>query len=254
VANKFTFTCHVRTPQKVVEPASPGSRARGCPRSPHIPVIEPPSELQFRRGASDEPVEGLAERFETRRVVLQFGGANLGDVLDVACARFSRWAGGPTAAQLSKALRERWAASSPLGRCGRRGAATCRLAGAPVEATLVTLTAPLQGPTPDGVRASTVVVLLSPERDRGQPARIGHVARLAARRRARRSAQAGGRDRARRRARADPLKVLRSARRPRRALRRRAPGRAAGAPRRAARRAPTRSKRPCRAGTSNTVG
>jgi hypothetical protein len=37
-----------------------------------------------------------------------------------------------------------------------------------------------EGPTPDGVRASTVVVLLSPERDRGQPARIGHVARLAA--------------------------------------------------------------------------
>jgi hypothetical protein len=77
-----------------------------------------PQATQFRRGASDEPVEGLAERFETRRVVLQFGGANLGDVLDVACARFSRWAGGPTAAQLSKALRERWAASSPLGRCG----------------------------------------------------------------------------------------------------------------------------------------
>lgn len=38
-----------------------------------------------------------------------------------------------------------------------------------------------QGPTPDGVRASTAVVLLSPERDRGQPARIAHVARLAAR-------------------------------------------------------------------------
>jgi hypothetical protein len=37
------------------------------------------------------------------------------------------------------------------------------LAGAPVEAALVTLAAPLQGPTPDGVRASTVVVLLSPE-------------------------------------------------------------------------------------------
>ena len=43
----------------------------------------------------------------------------------------------------------------------------------------MTLTAPLQGPTPDGVRASTVVVLLSPKRD--QPARIAHVARLAAR-------------------------------------------------------------------------
>ena len=114
MANKFTFTCHVWTPQKVVEPASPGSRARGCPRSPHIPVIEPPSELQFSRGASDEPVEGLAERLETRRVVLQLGGANLGDALDVAFARFSRWAGGPTAAQLSKALRERWAASSPV--------------------------------------------------------------------------------------------------------------------------------------------
>jgi hypothetical protein len=69
--------------------------------------------------------------------VLQLGGANLGDVLDVACARFSRWAGGPTAAQLSKTLRERWT-------------------------------------------ASTAVVLLSPERDRGQPARIAHVARLAA--------------------------------------------------------------------------
>lgn len=38
-----------------------------------------------------------------------------------------------------------------------------------------------QGPTPDGVRASMVVGLLSPERDRGQPARIAHVARLAAR-------------------------------------------------------------------------
>ncbi|HEY6727909.1 MAG TPA: hypothetical protein VI197_28065 [Polyangiaceae bacterium] len=46
--------------------------------------------------------------------MLQLGGANLGDVLDVACARFSRWAGGPTAAQLSKTLRERWAASSPV--------------------------------------------------------------------------------------------------------------------------------------------
>jgi len=51
-----------------------------------------PAELQryvatqFRRGASDEPVEGLAECLETRRVVLQLGGANLGDVLDVACA------------------------------------------------------------------------------------------------------------------------------------------------------------------------
>jgi len=53
----------------------------------------------------DEPVEGLAERLETRRVVLQLGGANLGDV---ACAGFSRWAGGPTAEQLWKALRERW--------------------------------------------------------------------------------------------------------------------------------------------------
>jgi hypothetical protein len=69
---------------------------------------------QFRRGGSDEPVDGLAERLETRRVVLQLGRANLRDVLDVACARFSRWAGGPTAAQLSKALRERWAASSPV--------------------------------------------------------------------------------------------------------------------------------------------
>ena len=45
----------------------------------------------------------------------------------------------------------------------------------------MTLTAPLQGPTPDGVRASTVVELLSPERDRGQPVRIARVARLAAR-------------------------------------------------------------------------
>jgi hypothetical protein len=116
---------------------------------------------------------------ETRRVVLQLGGANLGDVLDVACARFSRWAGGPTAAQLSKALRERWAASSPVVGAGV-AVPPLPLAGAPVEATLVTLTAPLQGPTPDGVRASTVVVLLSPERDRGQPARIAHVARLAA--------------------------------------------------------------------------
>jgi hypothetical protein len=49
------------------------------------------------------------------------------------------------------------------------GAATCRLAGAPVEATLVTLTAPLQGPTPDGVRASTVVVLLSPSATAASP-------------------------------------------------------------------------------------
>jgi hypothetical protein len=45
-------------------------------------------------------------------VVLQLGGANLGDV---ACARFSRSAGGPT----------------------------CRWPGAPVEAALVTLAAPL---------------------------------------------------------------------------------------------------------------
>jgi len=67
---------------------------------------------QFRRSASDEPVEGLAERLETRRVMLQLGGANLGDV---ACVRFSRSAGGPT----------------------------CRWLGALVEAALVTLAAPL---------------------------------------------------------------------------------------------------------------
>jgi hypothetical protein len=71
-----------------------------------------PQATQFRRSASDEPVEGLAERLDTRRVVLQLGGANLGDV---ACARFSRSAGGPT----------------------------CRWPGAPVEAALVTLAAPL---------------------------------------------------------------------------------------------------------------
>jgi hypothetical protein len=181
-------------------------------------------------GASDEPVEGLAERLETHWVVLQLGGANLGDVLDgEACARVSRWASGPTAAQLSKALRERWAASSPLVGAGV-AVPHLPLAGAPVEAALVTLAAPLQGRLPTGVWASTVVVLLSPERDRGQPACIAQVARLVARprhraRRVRRPVVAIERV-----AELEQIrKVLRSARRPRRALRRRAPQRAAGA-------------------------
>ena len=132
-----------------------------------------------RSGASDEPVEGLVERLETRRVVLQLGGANLGDVLDVACARFLRCAGGPTAAQLSKALRERWAESSPVVGAGV-AVPHLPLAGAPVEAALVTLAAPLQGrpPTGCGRRRSWCCC--------------------------RRSTQAGGRDRARRRAQADP--------------------------------------------------
>jgi hypothetical protein len=68
-----------------------------------------------------------------------------------------------------KALRERWAAYSPVVGAGV-AVPHLSLAGTPVEAALVTLAAPLQGPTPDRVRASTVVVLLSPERDRGQPA------------------------------------------------------------------------------------
>jgi PTS system nitrogen regulatory IIA component len=135
---------------------------------------------QFKHSEGEEPVEALTDRLETRRVVLQLGGATLTDVLDVAAARFSRWEGGPSAAQLSRAFRERCEeVSVAVG----AGVAVPHLsaAGAPVQAALVTLATPLHAETPDGVKPSTVVVLLSPERDRRQLARIAHVARLAAR-------------------------------------------------------------------------
>jgi hypothetical protein len=160
---------------------------------------------QFRRGASDEPVEGLAERLETHWVVLQLGGANLGDGLDgEACARFSRWASGPTAAQLSKALRERWAASSPLVGAGV-AVPHLPLAGVPVEAALVTLAAPLQGRPLTGCGRRRSWCCCRPSATAASPpaSRTWRGSWRAASTPRSPGAQAGGRDRARCRARAD---------------------------------------------------
>jgi PTS system nitrogen regulatory IIA component len=135
---------------------------------------------QFPRRGTDDQVEPLARRLEPKRVVLQLGGAELRDVLDVACARFTRPAGGPKAAALSKKLLERCEALSPA---VGAGVSVPHLAvpGVMPQAALVTLAEPLAGETPDGAKLTTFVVLLSPERGREQLARIAHVARLAAR-------------------------------------------------------------------------
>jgi nitrogen PTS system EIIA component len=136
--------------------------------------------VQFERADPEDPVEALADRLETRRVVLQLGGATLTDVLDVAAARFSPWQGAPAAGQLARALRERCAELSPAVGAGV-AVPHLSVAGAPVQAALVTLAAPLAVEAPDGVKPSTFVVLLSPARDKDQLQRIAHVARLAAR-------------------------------------------------------------------------
>jgi hypothetical protein len=132
-----------------------------------------------RRGASDEPVEGLAERLETRRVVLQLGAANLGDVLDVACARFSRGGrradGGAAVEGAPRAVGGVFAG----GRCGRRGAAPAagrRSGGGAGDARRAAAGAdPRRGVGVDGRGAAVA-------RARPRPARgIAYVAGLAAR-------------------------------------------------------------------------
>jgi hypothetical protein len=201
---------------------------------------------QFRRGSSDESVEGIAERLKTRRVA----------TCSTWRARASR--SGPAGRRRRSCRRRSASGGRRLRRWSVRasGVPHLSLAGAPVEAALVTtLAAPLQGPTPDACGRRRPWCCC--RRARPRPARPDR-ARAAARGAAStpRSPECAGRWS---RSSASPsssrsAEGVRSARRPPRALRRRAPGRAAGARRRAARRAPTRSKRPCRAGTSNRAG
>ncbi|MBK7863709.1 MAG: helix-turn-helix domain-containing protein [Archangiaceae bacterium] len=138
-------------------------------------------QAQFPQArAKAEPVEPLAERLSPRRVVLQLGGAELHDVLEVACARFTRPARGPSVRELSSALRERCEQLSPSVGAGV-AVPHLSVAGVEPQAALVTLAQPLKADAADGEAISTFVVLLSPERGRAQRARIAHVARLAAR-------------------------------------------------------------------------
>ncbi len=133
----------------------------------------------FPKGEAEprDEVEPLAGRLDAKRVVLQLAGANLRDVLEVAAARFSRSAALPKSAALATQLEQRCRELSPAVGAGV-AVPSLAVKGAAVEAALVTLAQPL---ALDGAKASTFVVLLSPERGRDQLARIAHVARLAAR-------------------------------------------------------------------------
>lgn len=137
-------------------------------------------EFPTPRGFDTTVVEPLASSLETRRVVLQLGGTDLRDVLDVACGRFARTEAGPTAAQLSAALLERCEAQSPAVGAGV-AVPHLTVSGVVPQAAVITLAHPLSTPAPDGVKLSTFVVLVSGQRSREQLSRIAHVARLAAR-------------------------------------------------------------------------
>lgn len=127
----------------------------------------------------DEHARLLSEVLTPDRVVLGFSCSSMEDVLDVALERL----GDAIPAQLRAALSSTLATRErEVGSFIGSGVAVpnAYVEGATPAASLITLAAPLEASTPDGLPLRLFLLLVSPPRTDGQLVRLAQAARLAA--------------------------------------------------------------------------
>lgn len=112
------------------------------------------------------------------RIIRDFIGSDITDVIDIAASRLVPASSGLSASALASRIRERESeASTALG--GGVAVPHAIIAGCSMAAALVTLARPLDAPTPDGAPLRLLVVLISPEGGRRYLKALAQVARLA---------------------------------------------------------------------------
>jgi nitrogen PTS system EIIA component len=134
-------------------------------------------EFPSRRFQSGEQPR-LSALLSPERVVLGLSCTHFEDVVDVAAARLSSGAGGPSGRELARALMRREEESPTTLGDGIAAPHAVDPASAP-RAALVTLRTPLPAPTPDGVPLGLFFVIVHPHGGHDLLMLLGRVARLA---------------------------------------------------------------------------